>query len=294
MSSQPEPADPYISATPPRRAKRLACAFAAASLLAVGVGCIAAKSAGVGAGVWGRNAAAWVIGAVVARLAVRIRPAPLFHTLLPLTLLALAASLFSSGLSGVHRWISTGPLTWNVSFLLLPAATVASVATTNRGPRWMRWVPFAIQLELCLQPDASQATAFAAALIFTHLTTRSPVRARLAASLFFVFTAVFAWTRLDPLLPIPEVEGILKLAAAAFHGLAALCVVLLTAVAASPLLARSHAHAGTDRPAIALSVYFLGCVSMPLFGAFPVPLVGMSMSPIIGFWLGTAALIAAG
>src|SRR5262249_41904377 len=174
-----------------------------------------AKSAGLGAGVWGRNAAAWVMGALLTALTTRIRPGRLFHTLLPLTAVALAISLFSSGLSGVHRWISTGPLKWNVAFLLLPAATVASAATVRSGSRWIWWVPMAIQLELCLQPDASQATAFAAALIVTHLRTQSEGRARFAASLLFAFTAMFAWTRVDPLLPITEVEGVIKLAATA-------------------------------------------------------------------------------
>ncbi len=280
-----------MSPRPRAGAARHAYGFALASFLAVGAGCFVAKFAGVGTGVMGRNAIAWVIGAAATTLAARTRPARLFPILPPLTLLALAISLFSSGQSGVHRWISTGPLTWNVAFLLLPAATVASAAALKSGSRWTWWFPLAIELELCFQPDASQATAFAAALVAAHWTAPSPPRVRFAASLFFALAAIFAWTRLDPLRPVPEVEGIIRLAATVSNSMAALCVILLAAVTASPLLALNHARAGVRPPALALFVYFAVCALMPLFGAFPVPIVGMGMSPIIGFWLGTAALM---
>jgi hypothetical protein len=50
-------------------------------------------------------------------------------------------------------------------------------------------------------------------------------------------------------------------------------------------------HAGAHSAALALFVYFLGCMLMPLCGAFPVPLVGMGMSPILGFWFGIGTLM---
>ncbi len=255
------------------------------------MGCMVAKSAGVGPGVWARNAAVWVIGAVSARLVARIWPTPLFRTVLALTPLTLLISLFSSGQSGVHRWRSLGPLNLNVAFLCLPAAVVAIAATARSGSRWIWWAALVIQSELCLQPDASQATAFAAAIIVTLWTTHSKDHARLAASLFFALAAVPAWTRPDPLAPVPEVEGIIKLAGAVSGGMAALCVTSLAAVTASPLFALNHPHDDAYPPAVALFVYFLSCTLMPLFGAFPVPLVGMGMSPIIGFWLGIGALM---
>jgi hypothetical protein len=74
--------------------------------------------------------------------------------------------------------------------------------------------------------------------------------------------------------------------------MAAFCVASLAGVSISPLLARKISH-GAYTPALALFVYFLGCMLMPLFGAFPVPLVGMGMSPILGFWFGIGVLITA-
>ena len=148
-----------------------------------------------------------------------------------------------------------------------------------------------MQLELVLQPDASQATAFGAGVIVTLWMTSSTQGARITASLFVLLAAVLAWTRPDSLAPIPEVEGIIKLAYTISGAIATLCFVSLAAVTLSPLLGRKMAHAGAYPPALALFVYFLVCMLMPLFGAFPVPLVGMGMSPILGFWFGVGALI---
>lgn len=272
-------------------AKRLTSGFAMASFLAVAIGCMVARAAGVGFGVWARNPAAWAIGALLTGLIARIRPAPFVRAVLLIAPLAFLVSLFNSGNSGVHRWISLGPLNWNVSFLLLPAVTVAFAATTQSGPRWRMWAVMLVQLELCIQPDASQATAFGAAIIATLLTTRSTRRDRIPASLFFLLASGLAWTRPDPLAPVPEVESIIKLAGAVSGAMAALCVASLAAVTISPVLARKIAHAGAYPPALALFVYFLGCMLMPLFGAFPVPLVGMGVSPILGFWFGIGALM---
>lgn len=260
-----------------------------ASFLAVAMGCMVVRAAGVA-----RNPAAWVIGALLTGLIARIRPAPFVRGVLLIAPLAFLISLFNSGNSGVHRWISLGPLNWNVSFLLLPSVTVAFAATAQSGPRWTRWAVMLVQLELLIQPDASQATAFAGAIIATLLTTRSTRQPRITESLFFLLASVLAWTRPDPLTPVPEVEGVIKLAGDVSGAMAALCVASLAAVTISPLLARKIAHPGAYPPALALFVYFLGCMLMPLFGAFPVPLVGMGMSPILGFWLGIGALMAVG
>ena len=247
------------------------------------MGCTAAGVSGVGFGVWARNAAAWVIGATLTAMIARIRPGFLVRAVLLIAPLALLVSLFSPGNSGVHRWVTVGPMSWNVSFLLLPAVTVAFAATRQSGAKWAVML---VQLELLLQPDASQATAFAAAGIVTLWTTVSTRQARMGMSLFFVLAGVLTWLRPDPLTPVAEVEGILKLAGAVSGALAALCVASLAAVTASPLLARK-----VGPPSVALFVYFLGCMVMPLFGAFPVPLAGMGMSPILGFWLGAGALL---
>lgn len=229
---------------------------------------------------WGRNAAAWVIGAMLAWLLARVPPARLYPALLLIAPLIVLASLIGPGQSGVHRWIALGPFRWNAAFLCLPAATVAIAAMARSGSRLAWLSAAALQLALCFQPDASQATAFAAAMIVTVVTTKAAMATRLTASLAFAVGAIVACTRPDPLQPVPEVEGIIALAYAHSPVTAVISVAALAAVIASP-------------PSLALAVYFLICAIAPLFGAFPVPLVGMGMSPILGFWLGYGVLTAA-
>ena len=275
----------------PTQSARLAVPFAIASFLAVASGCGVAAAAGVSPGVWGRNAAAWVIGALLAGLVARIQPAGLCRAILVVTPPAFLLSLYSTGQSGVHRWIALGPLHWNVAFLCLPAATVALATTVRNRSRWTPWAALLIALALVLQPDASQATAFAAAGVFVLLAA-SPSPARIVTGIFLVIAAILTWTLPDPLQPVPEVEGILALAGTVSVGIAALCAISLAATAVSPLFARNKRCPEAHLPSQALSVYFLTCAAMPLFGAFPVPLLGMSVSPIIGYWLGIGTLLA--
>lgn len=247
-------------------------AFTIASFLAVGAGCFVVASPGLSA----RNAAAWAIGAALAFAIARLRSPHFFSALLLLTPLALLLTQLQAGQSGVHRWIALGPLTWNAAFLFLPAATVAIAARSNS--RWSGGAALLIALALYLQPDASQATAFAAAMILTLFSTPARLLATLVAAL--------TWLRPDPLQPVPEVEGIVELARSVSLASAILSVASLAAATLAPLAAPPVLR----RPALALSIYFVTCALMPLAGAFPVPLVGMGMSPIIGFWLGIGAL----
>jgi cell division protein FtsW (lipid II flippase) len=277
---------------PPRAGTRLRLIYAAASLLTVALGCFVAASSGAGLGTWGRNLAAWGIGAGLLWLSQRAEPARLLRLMLIAAPLALLISLASAGQQGVHRWISLGPLRWNVAFLFLPAAATALAVQAQRDLRRAGWLALVIEALLCLQPDASQATAFAAAIL-AAVSTRGLSASRIWMGLALVAAAAAAWSRPDPLQPVPEVEGILQLARGISLWLPALGWILLASVCASPLLAWSRTHRETLPPAVALSVYFIGCTITPLLGAYPVPLAGMGMSPILGFWLGIAALAAA-
>ena len=253
--------------------------FGVASLAAVGAGGAAVCLSGGGMGGGARNGAAWVTGALLCWVCWRRRPEALLAGLLGIAPLALAGSLLATGQEEVHRWIRMGPLHWNVALLLLPAATVAAGVLAEGGRRWALWAALAIQALLLAQPDASQATAFAAAMVVA-------LRGARWAGLLFVAGAALAWMQPDPLAPVPEVEGIVALAGSVSWLLQAACVLAIGAACAAPL--GEGRRAGT-----ALAVYLGGCALAPLAGAFPVPLAGMGMSPVIGFWLGVGAGVAA-
>jgi hypothetical protein len=270
----------------------MATSFGIASLLAAASGCFVARSGGAPLRVWAPSAAAWVLGAAVAWLTARVPAAIIFRAVWLLAMVSILLSLFDPGLGGVHRWVTLGPLRWNVAFLWLPAASVALAAAARNGLQWPWWTALIIQAALWFQPDASQATAFAASCISALLLTPSRRRPHLGVSLLFALIAASTWTRPDPLTPVPEVEGILHMAIAQSWVVATVCGVSLIAAAASPLLAFRSAQPLIYPSSVALSVYFFVCAAMPFFGAFPVPLTGMGMSPIIGFWLGIGALMA--
>lgn len=195
---------------------------------------------------------------------------------------ALAATLASPGLQGVHRWIDLGPLHLNVAQIVLPAAIVA---LAGQGRRLAVLTSAVLLGVLAAQPDASQATALGAALLILILPGRSSRATRAAALVAIAVAVSLSWLRPDPLGPVPEVEQIMALAwtASPALGVGAWCA--LIGACLSPRLSRG-------RPATALAAYALVTAVAPLAGWYPVPLVGMSMSPILGLWLGEGLLAA--
>ncbi|HEU0055061.1 MAG TPA: hypothetical protein VFQ39_17865 [Longimicrobium sp.] len=261
--------------------------FALLSLAAVAVGCAVAAAHGVPAGLWARNLVAWGLGAVAAWLiALRTSRLTAFLLLAPI---ALAATLLAPGLEGVHRWIEVGPLRVNVAATLLPAVVVA---LANVGDRRWAWLAAAVVLGLLvLQPDASQAAALGAGMVVVLASLRISALVRAGGAAAVALAVAAACVRPDPLAPVPEVEGIIGLAWAWSPVVAAVAVILLAATVLYPLrLARGSRP---PIPVLALAACCAVQALAPAFGAFPVPLVGMGMSPILGFWLGAGALVAA-
>lgn len=267
--------------------RRFLAGFALLSLAAVAAGCAVAAAHGVPAGSWARNLVAWGVGGGAAWLAVR-RMSRLsgFLVIAPA---ALAATLLNPGQQGVHRWIDVGPLHVNAAAVFLPAAVVALASLA--GQRWS-WVAAAGMLGLLvLQPDASQAAALGAGMIVVLASLRVPAPVRAGGVAATVLAVAAACIRADPLVPVPQVEGIIALAWAWSPVAAVGAGALLAAAALHPLRLVGRGRPFT--PALALAACCAVQALAPAFGAFPVPLVGVGMSPVLGFWLGAGALAAA-
>src|SRR4051794_15293048 len=95
--------------------------FSAASLAAVGLGAGVCAISGVAAGLWGRNLAAWGVGALVAVAVARWGGQRLGRGLALAGPLGLALTFLSPDLDGVDRWLVAGPLRFNAAMLLLPS-----------------------------------------------------------------------------------------------------------------------------------------------------------------------------
>ncbi|CAN5169885.1 hypothetical protein BH09PSE2_BH09PSE2_24700 [soil metagenome] len=203
--------------------------------------------------------------------------------------LGLAATFVAPGLSGVHRWVAAGPISFKMAELLL--ATFVVAAASGRASFVVRLIcTLAVLLLLIAQPDASQAVAVAGGAIAAILKSGAPSLRRALACVGIAVVAALALSRPDPLAPVPRVEGVLQLAAAYSHLLAAAAVVALGVSASAPLVLRSSAGAASAA-AVGLSAYFALAALAPLLGAFPVPLMGLGVSPILGAWLGFGSLM---
>ena len=259
------------------------------------VGVLTMRMSDVPAAQWGQNLAAWVVGTLLCLFLWRTRSSPgrqrWFDFAAVLTLAALAATLLAPGVEGVHRWVPLGPVRLHAAAVLLPLLLVALQGLAQARGWWIATaVAAGVALVLLLQPDAAQATAFAAGslVLLLSLAGRDPLR--LACILVLPVLAGLAWLRRDPLAPVPHAEGIVGLAAGLGAGWAAAAVVSLLLLPLPFFLAGRGAgkHAG-----LALGTYVAITVLAAFVWNFPVPVMGYGVSPIIGYLAGLGILMRA-
>ena len=270
---------------------RAIAGFSVASLAAVAAGCVAMAQSGVASSSWSRSVVAWAVGGGLAALLVRYgEPRRASTGAVVLGTGALIATLFSTDVEGVHRWLDIGPLHINAAALILPALIVA-LAAIRIPSRTAIVVMVSVGAVLLAQPDASQLTSFA--LAGSILVVRSAVAApwKACALLAAIVFALVGWMRPDPLKPVAEVEQIFTMCAAVLPLLAWIAGLALAGAAVAPLLFSSAISPATRDGALALSAYFVAVSILPFCGWFPVPLVGLGMSFPIGWWLGMGLLL---
>lgn len=275
------------------RPARLPYLLAPVPALVVGV--LTMRMSEVPAALWGQNLAAWVVGTLLCLGLWRTRSSPggwrWFDSAAVLTLAALAATLLAPGVEGVHRWVPLGPVRLHAAAVLLPLLLVALQYLSQARGWWISTgVAVGVAMVLLLQPDAAQATAFAAGclVLLLPLARRDPLR--LAGMLVLPVLAGLAWLRKDPLAPVPHAEGIVGLAAGLGAGWAVAAVVSLL------LLPLPFFHAGrTGKHAgLALGTYVaITVLAAFLTGNFPIPIMGYGVSPIIGYLAGLGILMRA-
>ena len=262
--------------------------FGAFSLAAVLTGCWIAALHGTPARLWALNIAGWVVGAGLALAISRIKMG-VGRAALAISAVGLALTLFMPGLSGVHRWISVGPMRLNCAELLLPVA-LTSCAGLAASSMLRVLFPIGTMAILAIQPDVSQAAAVAAASVVLLATSTRSFAVRVLVSFALAGAGFVCALRPDPLAPVPEVEGIVRLAAEISPAAAAWGVLAVACALLSPLLIRGS-HTEPRHAAFSLSAYLVVAALAPAIGAFPVPLMGMGVSPVLGAWLGVGWLM---
>ena len=203
--------------------------------------------------------------------------------------LALAAALmltawFGFAVDGASRWVSLGPLTLQVSLLVLPPMLVL-YARRPDAPGTAAMIVAA--LALALQPDRAMAGVLAAALLALLAADRGRLPAVAAAAALLAFG--WTWLTPDRLPAVPYVDRILY-TAFDVHPLAGLAVVTGAAVLLLPAAIAARQPSG-DRPALLVfGACWAGAVAAAALGHYPTPLVGYGGSAVLGYLLSVALL----
>ncbi len=208
------------------------------------------------------------------------------------SVVVIGSTLLGSAVDGVLRWHLIGPLRLHCSALLAPVLIVVAAGAVTARPFATGLCLAACQLVHVAQPDAGQATALGVAAAWLLVTQASSPLTRA-----FVVTAnaaviAIAWMRPDPLPPAPFVEDIVAVAFRVAPLLGVVALLSMIPIVLAPLVATPEsAAASTGKNArIGLALYFAATIVVPVFGEFPVPLLGFGSSPVVGAFLGLAAL----
>ena len=272
-----------------------------APLPALVVGVLLMRRIDVSPVIWGQQLAAGLTLMVFcagARIALRTTPRsrPQEWAIVGIAcLLLLVATLFHSGMDGVRRWVALGPLQLHAAFIALPILIIVFGGIVRRDDlRSATWVlPCALVAAagvLVLQPDVSQASAFAVAVAVVLFHRRQASTGDWVAAGIVAGGAVLAFSRPDPLDAVPHVEGIVRLAASA--GTAWLIAAVLALVLLPlPFLANAAFDPDRARESLALAAYFVVVCVASLLAAYPVPILGYGLSPILGYFAGLAWVI---
>jgi hypothetical protein len=238
------------------------------------------------------NLAALAIGAIIwlaLSRAADMRLAGAGYLVLALSLALMATAIFGVTIEGASRWIRVGPLTLQVSLVLLPAMVVLYA----RQPEMVGTAGMIIAAAaLAMQPDRAMAGALllaVAALGLAVLALTTPARISIVAAL--TAALAFGWTLLwpDALPAVPYVEGVF---ASAFdvHPVIGVAVAVGTAILVLPAVI--GALRGTDeRPVfLAFGGCWAGIALAAALGNYPTPLVGYGAAAVLGYFLSVALL----
>lgn len=276
-------ADPRADSPGGRRSLLVDLIFPLPALV---VGVLVMRASGVPSTAWGQNLVACVVGILLCFTLARPRP---FHRgeagLVAVGVVALgclAATWLDAGVQGVHRWLMLGPVRVHAGALVLPVVLATLAGLERAGRRGASTLlAIATALALVLQPDAAQATAFVAGAVVLLL-PRSPAERRAWVSFLpLLALAGLSWLRTDPLAPVPQVEGIVGLAAELGPGWTAAAAASLLLLPVPFFAARAR---GDGRAGLAIGTYMFVAILASASGDFPVPVLGQGASPVIGYF----------
>jgi len=204
-------------------------------------------------------------------------------TTIIVAVILLFLTFIGSGIMGVHRWISVGPIKFYVAVIVLPIIIIALWKLLQIKDWWVSAaITIVISILLALQPDASMLTAFAIPMI---LLLWNKINNNILRSCIVVLLSAFiiiSWVFLDGLPPVSYVENIVSLVAN--MGIIWLSLGIISLVIL-PLPFIFFPPKKYKLLSVSIGMYFIIILISTLFGNFPVPLMGYGVSPIIGYFI---------
>lgn len=199
-----------------------------------------------------------------------------------ISIVVLVFTFISSGIEGVHRWVSVGPIQLYVSVIVVPIIIINLWSLLQEGKTMIAIISImCVSVILTLQPDASMMTAFSVSSIILSW-NKIKNFSRFLVTVFLSGLTVVTWIFLDGLEPVSYVEGIFKLVID--MGILGLILgVISLAVLIIPFLIFPPKK--NKIVSICFGIYFIIILISNIFGNFPVPLMGYGISPIIGYFI---------
>lgn len=203
-------------------------------------------------------------------------------TVIIICIITLLFTFINSGIEGVHRWVSLGPIRLYISVIVLPIIIINLWNLLRKGNLMIATVSIiCVSIILTLQPDASMMSAFS---ISSIILLWNKIK-KLPLSLLIVFLGsltIFTWVFLDGLAPVAYVEGIFKLVSDMGIIWFILGVISLTVMIIPFLIFPPKKNKILS---ICFGTYFIIILISTVFGNFPIPLMGYGVSPIIGYFI---------
>lgn len=204
-------------------------------------------------------------------------------TTIIVAVILLFLTFISSGIEGVHRWVSVGPIKLYVAVIVLPIIIINLWELLQIRDWWFAAaITIVVTILLALQPDASVITAFAIPMIMALWNKINNNIFRFCIVVLLSALIIVSWVFLDGLQPVSYVENIVSLVANMgiiwlILGVISLLILPLPFIFFSPQKYKLLS--------VSIGMYFIIILISTLFGDFPVPLMGYGVSPIIGYFI---------
>ena len=199
--------------------------------------------------------------------------------------IALLASCFLfPGVNMVHRWISFGSISINVSMIVLPLILFCIHQLLRQKFHTYAVVFLCLTgLLLSAQPDAGQTSAFGAAAILIFLINKGPWSIKGGALVIVSLFLFMAWNRVDLLETVDEAEDILSMIWD-FGPIGYIGLGIVTLLVTFPFV--FFAFKGSERAlSLAFVAYFITQLVVSQIGNYPVPLLGAGASAVVGWYI---------